>query len=163
MLERVSWSTYWTVIVIVALVYYAFLFILFYKNRLLFRKKVKDTNSIDFRGPAETHQPNLFGFEGVANERSEDRPDQQFAADSNILMPLVHDLIQELKEFIVGIAERSYIKEEVIMGIQVIIRNYKKLEASPYQKSINDFIKSECEDHCSIHLSEEDIRRIWIG
>jgi hypothetical protein len=78
-------------------------------------------------------------------------------------MPVVYDLTEELKGFITDIAERSYIKEEVVTGIQLIINSYKKLEGSSYQKSINDFIKNECEEFCSIHLSEDDIRRIWIG
>src|SRR6185295_3769759 len=108
-------------------------------------------------------QPNLFGFKDTVKDPASQSGNSQPAVDDKILMPLVHDLIQELKGFITGIADRSFIKEEVIMGIQLIIKSYKKLEGSPYQKSINDFLKNECEDYCSIRLSEDDIRRIWIG
>lgn len=164
MLERISWSTYLTVIGVMLAIYYLLLFVLlFQKGFSLKRRGRTDARSFTIQEPAGNPQPNLFGFEEGAKENAGNPGKQQMLADDNILMPFVHDLIQELKAFIIDISERSYVKEEIIMGIQVIIRNYEKLEGSPYQKSINDFIKSECEERCSIHLSEEDIKRIWKG
>lgn len=164
MLERISWSSYWTVLVIALAIYYLVLFLLHYQRGFFSKSRVKaissDTSTHD---SLESVQPNLFGFQDTSVKKSVSQVTSELPVDDKILMPLVHDLIQELKDFIADISQRSYVKEEVIMGIQVIIKNYKKLEGSPYQKSISDFIKNECEDCCSIHLSEDDIKRIWIG
>lgn len=163
MLGNISWSFYWTVIVIGLLIYYSVLFVLLYKSGLFSKIKFTTVPSRSQKPePAGNPQPNLFGFESLAVEISGGQA-SQLPGDDKILMPLVHDLINELKGFITGIAERSFIKEEVVIGIQLIVNSYKNLEGSSYQKSINDFIKTECEDYCSIHLSEEDIKRIWIG
>ena len=164
MLERISWSTYWAVIVIGLVIYYTVLLILLYQKGFFFKGSIKTIPSHSGTpDPSSNPQRNLFGLEETVIENPGDKHNQQLAADDNILMPIVHDLIQELKEFITGISERSYVKEEVIMGVQIIIKNYKRIEDSPYQKSINDFIKSECEEYCSIHLSEDEIGRIWKG
>jgi hypothetical protein len=158
MLERISWSSYWMVVVIVSAIYYLVLVVLLFQKGFFSKISSHSGEEKSFSG----QQPNLFGFEGN-KENSRNQINQQQPSDDQPLMPVVHDLIQELKGFIADISERSYVKEELVMGIQVITKNYKQLEASPYQKFINDFIKSACEDYCSIHLSEEDVRRIWIG
>jgi len=163
MLERISWSAYWTFIVVVLAIYYLILFVLLYQKGFFFKNRVKTIPSPSGKQEPSNQQPNLFGFQDAVREMPGDQNTHQLPVDDKILMPLVHDLIQGLKVFITDISERSYVKEEIIMGIQVIINNYKRLEDSPYHKSINDFIKNECEDFCSIHLSEEDIRRIWLG
>jgi hypothetical protein len=162
MLERISWSAYWTVIGIGLAIYYLGLIILFYKKGLFLKNNLRSAAANKEQATANV-QPNLFGFTDPASEHSSIQKKEQLPVDDQILMPTVHELIQELKAFIVDISERSFIKEEVIMGIQVIIKNYKRLEGSLYQKSINDFIKNECEDYCGIHLSEEETKRIWIG
>ena len=122
MLEKISWSSYWTVVVIVLAIYYLVLFVLLFQKGFFSKNRVKAIPSHSGRQePAGNPQPNLFGFENSVAEISDSQINQQLPVDDKILMPLVHDLIQELKEFITDISQRSYVKEEVIMGIQVII------------------------------------------
>jgi hypothetical protein len=162
MLQRISWSAYWAVIVTVLAIYYLVLLFLLYRKGFFFKNSVKTISSSRSPEPS-TGQQSLFQSEAGPYGTTPVQNLQPSFEDDSIVMPLVHDLIQALREFITEIAERSYVKEEIITGIQFIIKGYSKLKGSPYQKSINDFIKNECEDYCSVHLSEEDVKRVWNG
>lgn len=162
MLERISWGQYCAAVLILSAIYYFILLVLLFQKGMLPGKK--RLPSVQPKREAETiTQPGLFPDEPIPLEKTIREDDEEITISNDSLMPLVHDHVQELKEFITDIASRSYVKEEVIMGLQIITRNYKKLDGSLYQQSINDFILHQCEENCSIHLSAEDLKRIWLG
>ena len=164
MLERISWGQYWWAIVIVSAIYYLILLVLLYQKGMLLKLKEKRIQGIkDQPGTSSTQQSTLFANYDIPLETSFQEDGEEITIANDSLMPVVYNHVQEIKEFITDIANRSYVKEEIIMGLQIITRNYKKLYGSPYQQSVNDFILNKCEESCAIHLSAEDLKRIWLG
>lgn len=51
---------------------------------------------------------------------------------------------------------------ELIYDLQIKLEPYKFWDEPDFKKSINDFIIEESEKKCSIHLSEEDLRVLWL-
>ena len=56
-------------------------------------------------------------------------------------------------------------KEEVLFALQKLISSdrFQTIRESPFTDAINDLIAEECQTNCSMHLSEEDLKRLWIG
>jgi hypothetical protein len=51
---------------------------------------------------------------------------------------------------------------ELIFDLQNRLEPYKHWDEPDFRKSINDFIIEESKNKCSIHLSEEDLRVLWL-
>jgi hypothetical protein len=158
MLEKISWGDYWLTIAIVCAIYELSVILLFFRKEF-FQMALKIKNG-NFKAnlPLNDNHKNLFSSSDVhttirnAGEK-----------ENEIVMPKVHELVQELKYFVQDVGERSFVKEEVIMGFQIILRDYKNLIGTNFQKSINDFIAVECEDKCSIHLNADEVNSVWLG
>jgi hypothetical protein len=150
MFNQISWSSYLQFLILSLALYYTFVLYKYYRYDLLhFLKGKKLTENSRFDpSSAFTSHPN----EVHAGEKEKEIP-----------MPQIHELVQQLKNFVQDVTERSFVKEEVIMGFQIILRDYKNLIGTSFQKSINDFIAVECEDKCSIHLDPYEINSVWLG
>lgn len=162
MLEKITWGQYWWTIVMLSAIYYFLLLVLLYQKGMLLKRR-KSRPIISQPNVPGITQPTLFENNEIPLERTFNDDDVEIRVSNDSLMPKVYDFVQEIKSFLNDIGTRSSVKEEIIMGLQIISRNYKDLEKSPYQKSINDFILSKCEENCSIHLSAEDLKSIWLG
>jgi hypothetical protein len=139
MLEKISWGDYWSTILIVCAIYEISVILLFFRKES-FQMAVKIKNG--------KFKPNLFPNN---NQRklfpSSDMPASLSTTgekENEIQMPQIHELVQQLKSFVQDVSERSFVKEEVIMGFQIILRDYRNLIGTSFQKSINDFIAVEC-------------------
>lgn len=72
------------------------------------------------------------------------------------------ELIEKIKDAILQYAEQQYIKEEVITGLQLLLKEYPQLRYSAYTASINNIITKEIETHCSIRLEDDEVKRLWM-
>lgn len=66
-------------------------------------------------------------------------------------------LISEIEEA----HSKEYSKPDLILMMQMILKNYSVLKGTPFQKVINSRIEAECAKYGSIHLSEGDIIEVW--
>jgi hypothetical protein len=153
MLQKFSWAEYWTVVIAGVAVYYAIVFLLLFRNGLLTKPPFKRPviSKAQQPLPAVAPAPALQG-KSVAKLQNEAEIENQ-----------LKKLTEELLQFLQDIAGRSYIKEEIIMGLQVIIREYKEFSETNYRSDIDDFMKVETENHCSVDLSDDEIERVWMG
>lgn len=153
MLQKFSWGDYWTVVIAVIAVYYAIVFLLLYKYGLLnkptFRKLAPSRPAQQM--PAAVPAVTQTG-KSVAKLSNQDETENQLKM-----------LTDELLQFLQDIAGKSFIKEEIIMGLQVIVREYKEFSETNYRSDIDEFIRVETENHCSVDLSDEEIQRVWMG
>jgi hypothetical protein len=153
MLQKFSWSEYWTVVIAVVAVYYAIVFLLLYKNGLLNKaafKKLVPTKP-------QRQTPSAIPTAAQAG-KSVAKLSNQVETENQLKI-----LTDELLQFLQDIAGKSFIKEEIIMGLQVIVREYKEFSETNYRSDIDEFIRVETENHCSVDLSDEEIKRVWIG
>jgi len=139
MISSISWSTYWTVISILLVIYYVSVCSIYYRDEI---------------GYALRGKSNFFsGKESIGQEESED----SLHEISNAPTPFNVEVELTLKHA----AEKKLMKQEIIYSLQRLIKKYN------IQKSSFDFeaefnLVSLCSNYCSIHLDEEDVELLWM-
>jgi hypothetical protein len=162
MLNRVTWGNYWILVFVLLAVYYLYVFLTFFKKGFFSRPSINRASKGIKREPAGNPGTDLFSDEKVQRDPAIQNI-QQDEDNDNIYMPLVHELTQEVKNFIVNKSKRSYVKEEIVLGIKAIVEEYLSLADTPFYKPLNDFFRFECEATCNIIIDENDIRMIWFA
>lgn len=130
MLQSISWSNYFLVIVIATILYYLFTWLVFFKGRVA---SLKNTSRL---------------FSGTSI--SEDAPDE--------VMTSIQYVLDELRPLFAGRHNRS----ELLMSLQRQLAKYKDEDDTNFREIINQFIATESDRQCSIHLGEEDLRAVWL-
>ena len=81
---------------------------------------------------------------------AEDQPDEVMATAQHI--------IDEIRPLFNG----RHNKNELILALQMKLRKYNDWNEPGFRDTISEFIQSECQTKCSIRLSEDDQRALWI-
>lgn len=137
MFSSVSWHQFTTALLILLGIYYFTVIIIYYRKDLaLFAKK---------QDPVPAPQPGLT----------------KGTDDNNLLFSAVHDLMEELKGIFHKASRQDYPKEELMMALQLKLRDYPKLKDTPFRVSINNHIEQESKEKCQTVLTETDIRNLW--
>ena len=121
MFTSISWSSYFTFIGSLTLIYYAFVGYRYYRNDW---QKILNTKIV-------RSGENISNAEKVIKEI---RP--AFQGKQSI-----HELIYDLR---------------------IKLEPYKHWDEPGFREMVNAFIIEESEKKCSIHLSEEDLRVLWL-
>jgi hypothetical protein len=76
----------------------------------------------------------------------------------------LNNLLNELKMSIQKAGKSASPKEEIIFALrkQLTHEQFQSANNLSFRNHINDFISNTCKSFCSIHLSEEDLRVLWI-
>lgn len=159
MVNNISWADYLVVVALFLSVYYLVTIVFFYSRdfRSLW-SRIRKNNTRD--GPQEfaitpvpDAGPSEF-FNMEARSYSPQDPESQPSVDP---LQEVEQLIAHLKEAIGDVKARKYSKEEFVLLLQLVLKEYPAFRGSPFQSAIRDFIISECEKQDSISLTEADI------
>lgn len=67
-------------------------------------------------------------------------------------------IIKEIKQSFRG----KQNKEELIYSLQSQLSKYNQWDEPGFRDTINEYIMKESKQQCSIHLSEEDLRALWL-
>ena len=94
-----------------------------------------------------------------AEEPDTDQPEAVW--ENETMMQQLEDLSIHLKQAIQEANQKQYSKEELILLLQLTLREYPALYGTPFQLSVNNLIEAECAKYGSIHLSSADRMRIW--
>lgn len=91
---------------------------------------------------------------GLANIRSfsmhgEDAPEEVLSTAQHI--------IDELRP----VFRNGANKNELLQTLQYKLKKYSQWDEPGFRETIAEFISSESQSVCSIHLSEEETRRVW--
>jgi len=138
MFHSVSWQQYIIFILVLLFVYYVYILLRYYRNELShLLKGVKKLPAIlEENGNNKTLSP------GNAK---------------------LNELLEELKNLFQLASQRKYPKEELMMALQLKLREYDQFKNTPFEIAVNNFIAEESENQCSIHLGVEDQRVLWMG
>jgi hypothetical protein len=138
MFTSVSWQQYIVFISITAVIYYIYILLRYYRNEVInFIKGIKNT-------PAPSKEKN--------NGKTITTPDET-----------LNELLGELKILFQLASRRNYPKEELMMALQLKLKEYGQFKNSPFEIAVNNFIANESDNQCSIHLGKEDQRVVWMG
>ena len=139
MFSSVSWHQFITALIILLFVYYFLVIVIYYR---------KDLVQVSKQGLPKKQQPSV----AVKVE----------SADTNtLLFSTVHELMEELKGIFHNASKNDYPKEELLMALEVKLRDYSKLKGTPFQIAVNNHIAEESKNKCQTVLTEMDIRNLW--
>ena len=80
---------------------------------------------------------------------------------NRVLSGQQQSLAEHLTYLIQEAHEKDYDKQELILLLQMTIRDYLDFEGTQFQSAINECIGTECAKYGSLHLGEEDKAAIW--
>lgn len=155
MFNNISWQGYWITLALISAGYYLFIYLLYFRNDFkvsIARGEKRKWNPASDSGAT---QPTLFG----SNVQPAD-----FVNESNTEVDhLVHACTDELSAYFQEASRSKGSKEEMLYALSKILSKYSALRSSEYADSLQNLIRSEAEHHCSLHLSAEDISKVWLG
>ena len=137
MIKQVSWAEYCSVLAVLTAAYYFLIILIYYRNDawqlLSGQRKLL---------PATT---------GYTDSTTPPLTDEQRQYE------VVNELVNELKPLF----EKSYIKEEMVMALQIKLMEYPQLKGTAFQVAVNNYIQMESENKCSVYLSEDELKGLW--
>jgi len=80
---------------------------------------------------------------------------------NRVLSGQQQSLAEHLTYLIQEAHEKDYDKQELVLLLQMTIKDYLDFEGTQFQSAINECIGTECAKYGSIHLGEEDKAAIW--
>jgi hypothetical protein len=182
MFKEISWKEYWTLILLLATVYYIFVFLIFYQKEIALLVKGKKNAQLTpeaeplfssaqicndtFLSPAQT---SLFEEDSqVSANIYSDNEDETINEEDNDLheinlIPYAHELADEIKQLFEKAREKRYVKEELLFSLKEIIKAYQQLKRTSYQNDINNLIFAHSETYCSIHLNADEVATVWLN
>ena len=146
MFNTISWQEYFTFLLTTIAVYYLVVYLLYFKGK---------------NGRLQTVQGS-FSNEKPSKEQRATLFDQQLNTEEN-LQPIVHACMDELNAFFENQKRKKAIKSELMFGLHTILQKYPSLRNSDYRESLTNVIATQCEAICSIHLSAEELKDVWLG
>jgi hypothetical protein len=75
---------------------------------------------------------------------------------------MIYGCMGELNAFFEQSLKEQPLKEEMLYKLKRMLRKYPQLKNSSYTKSLNHAIRNGFEKTIAIHLSEEDLSRVWL-
>ncbi len=141
MLSGFSWIQYVVFLMIVTTVYYGIVLFMFYKKDFI--AYLNRSGKISSAG-----EINITG-DNIAKAFIPD------TIDPGMLQHEIHLLLKEA-------AGKKLIKEEIIISLQILLGPYPSLQSSSLKESVNNYIITQTENICSIHLDEQNVNQVWL-
>jgi len=154
MFNNISWQGYWTSLAIIVSLYYAYLLLFYFKpERLSLVRYLHKAGLIHSSAPAHVKvQTALFSQTELTKEDPE-------VPDSN---PAVISLVDEIQAFFEAAAPNQFTKEFLLQVLRELTRKYPGVRGSAYQHSVSNLIVFLAEQTCSLHLSAEEVKGVWL-
>jgi len=132
MFTNISWKEYALLITASLFLYYAWIFFIFYAKDIL---RIFNKYKIPEIKVNENESEEIFG--------------------------IVYRLQDEVKGTIEEAAAKKYSKQEIILSLQTLLDKYA-LGSTPFRFAVNNFIERQCQNNCSIHLDEGELKQLWL-
>ena len=146
MLKDISWTDYWVFLLVTLAVYYVTVACLYYLTEI---KQVLSGKS-NLLLSLHSSKKVVAIKSPILNTKVEDD-----------LHPLVKECMDKIKNVLREAAENNLVKQEIIYSLQRLTTKYSVIRNSPFKSFITDYILIECDNYCSIHLDNEEVRQIW--
>lgn len=166
------WTDYLMIVSSLIAGYYVVVALRFYGRdmKALVTEKRGPTRDISFTDHEDFDTPDLpeasFRNEQTETDYDQDISDELDDEDvpawqSEELFDQVEDLAAHLKTAIEEAHEKAYGKQDLVLLLQMTLKDYPTVIGTPFQLAINNLIEAECAKYGSIHLRGEDKVAIW--
>jgi hypothetical protein len=146
MVNNITWGSYWSVLIVCTIIYYAYVLLVNYRSDL--RKRLAGKPSSLSAGHFQPAPPII-----KQQSHSESGEDELF--------PVVQSLTDEMTAYLEQAGHA--VKDEIIFGLQQIFKKYRVILNSAYQDAIEKLLLFECENKNAVHLSDAEIKQVWMG
>lgn len=162
MFNNISWQGYWITIALLSAGYYLVVYLLYFRKAFKIEWS-KQTSSLksslsstapDTQSPQQESvvQPALF------------EPSEEFGYPKvETIEHTVYACMDEINAYMLEAKRNKCVKEELMDALHAILRKYPTISASEYKESLTNVIVNQCEYLCSVHLSADDVVRVWLG
>ena len=157
MFNAISWQGYWTAIALTAIIYYAIILLLYYRQDLQGWLQKKSTRreavpATPFPTPDKgPHlQTSLFEAETDFQAPPIDTAEQTFYA-----------CMDELSAFFEAAKSRRWQRAQLLQTLKQVLSKYPALQNTEYKTSIVQIVQVQSEQYCSIHLKAEEVVGLW--
>lgn len=163
MFDNISWQGYWATIAILTAGYYLAIYLLYYRNDFLVewqkRSKFHSKSPLSYtstegaRPPLNNlQQPSLF-----------DDPEEFQRPENTTTEFAVYSCMDEINAYFEEAKRNKCAKEELLFALQNILSKYPAISTSEYKESLTNVVVNQCEYICSVHLSADDVLRVWVN
>jgi len=157
MFNTISWQSYWIANALTTAAYYIFVYLVYFKGSF---KRLSHMDHMQGAPVGELFEvmppetlPSLFDKEYDKCSAPAGENEEQ----------MVEVWMDELSAFFDNQKKSRAIKSEVMYALHGILQKYPSLRRSAYKDSITNVIAAELENICSIHLSAEELKGVWLG
>jgi hypothetical protein len=175
MLTTISWNVFLLVLFGLIGSYYVIVTVLFYRKeikRLCVKRELMglDEESVGAKGyhfEASIEKENVVNpsFSEVSSadwmREAENGNTGTFDMTPEEINSTVHELLEELKDNFEPFRSKKPVKEEVSFAISKVLKKYSSLKYTSILPELNQHIIEEFKHHCSITLSDAEIKRLW--
>lgn len=159
------WKTYAIVAVLSALIYYSILAWRFFlpdiKAWIRKRKEPASRQSIASAPSIPTESGRLEEESILFTEPSQLEDNEPTAWQNEEMFELAQSLMAHLASEIKEAHQKSYSKQDLLLMLQMIVKDYTVLKGTAFQTAVNNCIETECARYGSIHLSEGERIEVW--
>ena len=163
------WKDYAIVISILTAGYYLFVILKFYWSEIQSILKSRKhpiskaaTEQTDLDDPDPPHLSEQSRKDGVyPNDENDHEGSNKHPAEREEIFSQLQNLATRLKLDISEAYEKAYNKADLILLLQMSIKEYPALCGPPFRFAIDNLIDTECEKYGSIHLGEDDKVKLW--
>lgn len=142
MCSSISWEQFILTIVVIVGLYYGYVGVTYYRKDWLYRLTGK-------KSPGSSLHP-VVPYPAVPNG----------PAAANPLLPLVHDVVDEIRALLQAEGSATN-KDNLLDKLRRLLQKYPTLKNTAFQSSINQLLVTDCKNHCSMDLDENEIRALW--
>jgi len=150
MFNNISWSSYVFAIGFVVIIYYAFVLVLFYRNDLQsqLQKIIGRFNQASGSGTLSLERNDFSNSKVFSDEEDQ----------NNTIQEILVNIATSIKKG----AYKNFAREEILLSLKLQLQILSEPKENNLKEKINSFIIAEFKNHCSIHLSEDEIGALWI-
>ena len=152
MLHPISWHSYWTALILSYAGYYVIVYLVYFRRAAVpIPPSGKKTNAVANKS-------------GMQLPLIAENKDPDFAEPpANSEEHAVYACMDELNAFFDNQKKSKAVKSEVMYALYSILKKYPSLFHSQYKESLTNVVATQCEAICSIHLSAEELKGVWLG
>ncbi len=153
MLSAISWSQFLTTIAVILFIYYSIASTIYFRKEIfnLFWPKVSSPQGFALANETPDH-PHSYNEITAATGK-----------EDPYIKGKIQELLKDMKSLLSTAAKAKTVREELIMALQLLLRDYPVFKNLPLMEEINRNILNECKVICSITLSEAEMKMLWNG
>jgi hypothetical protein len=160
------WKTYVIVAALSVLIYYTFLswrlFLPDIKAWIHRRKQPAHRHSTAPIANSIPNEDERFDKERMRfSESSQLEDDEPPAWQNEEMFEKAQGLMAHLASEIKEAHQKKYSKQDLLLMLQMILKDYIVLQGTAFQTAVNNYIETECARYGSIHLSEGERIEVW--